>query len=199
MKQYFWCLFLSVFLAGCVDLSPQAPDGVTHYYQLDKTPVVARARQMHRGTLLVGTPTISDAFAGRSIAIALNTHAVSYAPHQFWVSGPAGMLQDLLVTALKIRSSWQHVATPPLAATADYRLDNTVTMFNQACTETGCYFELTDRVDLIQLHTGKLVRTYTLHLAEPCQVVSGKGDQIDIDAANRVAAKWAARVARIEG
>lgn len=181
MKKIICTLFATLLLAGCAGLHAPAAQDVD-LYLLDAHAVSKALPEQRNLVLAVGMPHAQPGFDTPRIAYVQRAHELDYYALSRWAAPPAHMLAPLLVQTLEQSGGFRAVVQAPGAAMADLRLDTELLRLQQDFDIKPSREQVVLRVQLIELHSGRILASRVFAESEPAPSEDAYGGVI---AANR--------------
>ena len=160
-------LLMATWLVGCS--SPFAPRETksTQTYLLEWTAPTTDIKLNASGpTLLVSPVRAAAGFGSSDMLYVKQTHQLERFAHHRWADAPARMLEPLLIRACEQSGLLRAVAGAGKQLQAGLRLDSELLQLQQVFGGPGSQIELTLRVALVDVASGKLLATANLSFTE---------------------------------
>ena len=158
-------LVLSALIVACTALQP-APIENPNLHLLDAQPTIGVVAERRDLVLEVGAARAWPGFETPQMAYVKRPHELDYFANNRWADAPAHMLSPLLSRALEQTGGFRAVVQPPTVAPADLRLVSELIRLQQSFETQPSRVELSLRVQLVDLHSRRVLATRTFEQTE---------------------------------
>ena len=149
-------LALALSLGGCAGLQPALAQEPT-IHVLAATPLTRGARPKRASVLEVGAPRAWPGFDTLQMVYVQRPYELDYFATARWADTPAHMLWPLLAQALEQTGSFRAIVQTSGVVPADLRVDAELIRLQQDFMTRPSHVELVLRVQLIDLHTKRVL------------------------------------------
>ncbi|OGT36496.1 MAG: hypothetical protein A3F11_11965 [Gammaproteobacteria bacterium RIFCSPHIGHO2_12_FULL_37_14] len=177
-------------LSSCSLFSPVKMEAESNYI-LNTIPHPVKTQQKHPITLFVSLPETVPAYNTTQMAYTIKPYQIAYFIKNRWAETPSQMLHPLIVQTLQNTGYFHAIVTPPFIGNYDYVLNIQILQLQQNFTYHPAKLQLTWRVQINKIATGKVIATKLFSVRETIPQKSPYGGVI---AANRATEKLLAQL-----